>query len=505
MHAESLTEKFNYIEDADNIQKEWVMQDMTFVLFGATGDLAQRKLFPALYNLYLDGKLPETISIIGLGRRNYTDKVFQEKIEKSLHTYSRRAVQSADLPNFLEKFRYCIFDATQTEAYDQLHKLIEKRENELEIPQNRLFYLSVAPGLIDLIASNLDATGVSQSSGWNRLIVEKPFGRDLKTARELNHNLGKVFKEEEIYRIDHYLGKPMVQNLKTLVMANPVLGSLLNHHQISNVQITASETVGIEDRAGYYDKAGAIRDMVQNHLLQLVMMTAVHLPDNLMVSTSRVNKTEIIESLQPIVKEQAYQNIIRGQYESGEIQGSPAAGYREEEGVADLSTNDTYVAARIAIDHPSWRGIPFYIRTGKRMNEKSTQIVIEFENRAMDSEILKGAAPNLVMLEISPNESISLRVNLKDAASNQFKPVWTNLSTNSEDQPEAYELLLYDALRGNSTFFANWREVELSWEWIQPVLEAFQEDLLPLHFYPAGSKGPEEANELLMSDQYKWW
>ncbi|MDQ0429487.1 glucose-6-phosphate 1-dehydrogenase [Planomicrobium stackebrandtii] len=505
MSIESLTEEFNRIDELDESQREWVMQDMTFVLFGATGDLAQRKLFPALYNLYLDNKLPDTISIVGLGRRNYTDGVFQEKIEKSLHTYSRKAVQSATLQEFLEKFRYCIFDATETEAYQQLDELIEKRENELGIPQNRLFYLSVAPGLIDGIASNLHATGVSKSSGWNRLIVEKPFGRDLETARTLNHNLGKVFKEEEIYRIDHYLGKPMVQNLKTLVMANPVLGSLLNHHQISNVQITASETVGIEDRAGYYDKAGAIRDMVQNHLLQLVMMTAVHLPDNLMVNTSRVNKTEIIESLQPIVKEQAHQNIIRGQYESGEIQDSPAAGYREEEGVADLSKNDTYVAARIAIDHPSWRGIPFYIRTGKRMNEKSTQIVIEFENRAMDSEMLKGAAPNLVMVEISPNESISLRVNLKDAASNQFKPVWTNLSTNSEDQPEAYELLLYDALRGNSTFFANWREVELSWEWIQPVLEAFQEDLLPLHFYPAGSKGPRAANELLMADGYKWW
>ncbi|MBT2570051.1 glucose-6-phosphate dehydrogenase [Planococcus sp. ISL-110] len=481
------------------------MQDMTFVLFGATGDLAQRKLFPALYNLYLDEKLPETISIVGLGRKSYSDEVFQSTVEKSLYAYSRRSVQSGSLQDFLEKFRYCTFDATETEAYHQLHELVEKREDELGIPQNRLFYLSVAPGLIDMISSNLDASGISQGDGWNRLIVEKPFGRNLETARELNSNLIKVFSEEEIYRIDHYLGKPMVQNLKTLVMANPVLGSLLSHHQISNVQITASETVGIENRADYYDKAGAIRDMVQNHLLQLVMMTAVHLPDNLMVSTSRVNKTEIIESLQPIVKEQAHQNIVRGQYEPGKIQGSAVAGYREEEGVAALSENDTYVAARIAIDHPSWRGIPFYIRTGKRMNEKSTKIVIEFENNAMDSGILKGAAPNLVMLEISPNESISLRVNLKDAASNQFKPVWTNLSTNSEGQPEAYELLLYDALRGNSTFFADWREVELSWEWIQPVLEAFQEDLLPLHFYPAGSEGPEVANELLMADQYKWW
>jgi len=245
--------------------------------------------------------------------------------------------------------------------------------------------------------------------------------------------------------------------------------------------------------------------MVQNHLLQLVMMTAIHLPDSLMENERRIKKTEIMESLQPILKENAHRNIIRGQYEPGEIGGAAVAGYREEPGVGELSKNDTYFAARIAIDHPSWKGIPFYIRTGKRMNAKSTQIVIEFENKAMDSRGLQGASPNLVMLEISPNDSISLRINLKEASSNRFKPVWTNLSTNSEDQPEAYELLLYDALRGNSTFFADWHEVELSWEWIQPVLEAFKEDLLPLHFYPAGSRGPKVADDLLLADQYKWW
>lgn len=261
----------------------------------------------------------------------------------------------------------------------------------------------------------------------------------------------------------------------------------------------------MESRADYYDQAGAVRDMVQNHLLQLVMMTAIHLPDSLTGNNSGIKKTDIIESLQPILKEHAHRTIVRGQYEPGEIEGAPVAGYREEPGVDELSKNDTYFAARIAIDHPSWKGIPFYIRTGKRMNAKSTQIVIEFENKAMDTRGLQGTSPNLVMLEISPNESISLRINLKDASNNRFNPVWTSLSSNSKDQPEAYELLLYDALRGNSTFFADWQEVELSWNWIQPVLEAFNEDLLPLHFYPAGSRGPIVANELLTADQYKWW
>ena len=250
------------------------MQDMSFILFGATGDLAKRKLFPALYNLFLDGKMPDSISIIGLGRKNYSDEQFQSKVEESLQTYSRRTVQNSGLQEFLTKFRYCVFDATDKESYQSLYTLIKSRETELDIPENRLFYLSVAPKLIDVISANLNSSGISQTKGWKRLIVEKPFGSDLRSAQQLNEKLSNAFGEDEIYRIDHYLGKPMVQNLETFEFANPALGSLLDRKQIANVQITASETVGVETRADYYDQAGAIRDMVQNHLLQLVMMTA---------------------------------------------------------------------------------------------------------------------------------------------------------------------------------------------------------------------------------------
>lgn len=505
MHIENLVEGLNFQNDLFEIKQERPLQNMTFVLFGATGDLARRKLFPALYNLYLDGKLPETISIVGLGRDYCPDEIFQSKVKKAIYAYSRRSIHASSLPAFLEKFRYCSFDATEKESYYQLRELIEHWENELGIPQNRLFYLSVAPGLIDIITSNLSKSGISQNNGWRRFIVEKPFGNSLKTARKLNENLSNVFREEEIYRIDHYLGKPMVQNLRTLILANPILESLLNHNQISNVQITASETVGVENRADYYDKAGAIRDMVQNHLLQLVTMTAVYLSDTFMKDKGRVKKTDIIASLEPIQKEKAYQSVVRGQYGPGEVQGNPVIGYKEEPGVNDSSTNDTFFAARLSIEHPSWNGIPFYIRTGKRMNQKSTRIVIEFENKVMDLNTQLGSSPNLMILEISPNESISLRINLKDPSSTRYKPVWIDFSTTSENQPEAYELLLYDALRGDSTFFADWREVELSWKWIQPLLEAYQEELLPLYSYPAGSTGPEMANELLLTDQSKWW
>ncbi|WP_412177863.1 glucose-6-phosphate dehydrogenase [Sporosarcina sp. YIM B06819] len=483
------------------------MPNMTFVLFGATGDLAKRKLFPALYNLFLDGKMPTAVSIIGLGRTPYPNDEFQSKVEQALRDYSRRPVQTAGLQDFLNHFQYCTFDATSDESYQNLHELIQYRESALDIPENRLFYLSVAPQLVDVIASNLHSSGISQTKGWKRLIVEKPFGSDLKSAQQLNERLSTAFSEEEIYRIDHYLGKPMVQNLESLVFANPALGLLLDHSKIANVQITASETVGVESRASYYEHAGAIRDMVQNHLLQLVMMTALNLPEELTAKEIEIKKKEVITSLRPIEKETAYRDIVRGQYTAGEVLNTPVAGYKEEPGVNAASMTDTYFAARLHIDNQDWSGIPFYIRTGKRTDKKSTRIVIEFKSKVNDNNKLspEGIAPNLLIVEISPNENISLRVNMKDPSTNRFIPTAINFSTTQEEQPEAYELLLFDAMTGNATFFAHWQEVELSWKWIQPIVEAFEENALPLHTYPAGSTGPDAANQLLQEDQFNWW
>ena len=483
------------------------MQGMTFVLFGATGDLAKRKLYPALYNLYVENKMPKAFSVIGLGRTHYSDHSFQTKVEQSLRTYSRRTVQEEDLQQFISAFRYCTFDATETASYEQLNDLIEQRELELSIPQNRLFYLSVAPSLIDIITSNLNSSGISQTTGWKRLIVEKPFGNDLASAQDLNKKLRTAFKEEEIYRIDHYLGKPMVQNLETLILVNPVLDSLFNHKLIANVQITASEIVGVETRAAYYDDAGAIRDMVQNHLLQLVMMTALHLPKKVEPEEIRTKKMEIMQSIRPISDEALEANVVRAQYGEGEIHGIDVQAYRDEPGVPSTSMNDTYFAARLFIDNESWSGIPFYIRTGKRLDKKSTRIVFEFKERPEESEDYnpEGLAPNLLILEISPNESISLQVNMKDPSTGRYEPSTVTFTTNTSNQPEAYELLLHDAMLGNATFFANWKEVELSWKWIQPLLEAFEENKLPLYPYIAGSTGPKEAKQLLTNDQFHWW
>ena len=481
------------------------MEAMTFVLFGATGDLAKRKIFPALYNLYLEKKLPNPLSIIGLGRNEMSHKEFQNHVVQSVRTFSRRIENNDDhMSEFLDVFRYSVLDATKAEDFGKLLNLVKKRENELNIPENRMFYLSVAPEFFGPIALHIKESGLGSTKGWKRLIIEKPFGRDLESARELNATLSKAFEENEIYRIDHYLGKSMIQNLESLEFSNPILQTLLNNKHIANVQITASETVGVEERAGYYDKSGAIRDMFQNHMMQILMMTAMHLPKSISPDEIRHEKRKVIEAVRPLKKEDVRLNVIRGQYSSGEINGSPVVGYINEPGIKATSENDTYVAARLWIDNPYWKGVPFYIRTGKRMAEKSTRIVVEFKN-SFHIKSKNEMSPNLLIIEINPNENVSFQLNSKNPVNGKIEPVKISFSTQQADIPEAYERLIYDAIRGNSTFFAHWKEVELSWEWVQPILEAFKENLIPLYGYQAGSNGPEAANRLLRKDGFKWW
>ena len=481
------------------------MDAMTFVLFGATGDLAKRKIFPALYNLYLDKKLPEMISIIGLGRHQMTHQDFQHDVEQSIKTFSRRLDHDkSHIALFLEAFRYSVLDANTKDDFNLLLNLVSEREMELNIPENRMFYLSVSPDFFGPIALNIKESGLGSINGWKRLIIEKPFGRDLESARALNATLSKAFEEDEIYRIDHYLGKSMIQNLGSLALSNPILQTLLNNRHIANVQITASETVGVEERAGYYDNAGAIRDMFQNHMLQILMMTAMHIPKSNSPRDIRNEKRKVIEAVRPIKKEEAGLAVIRGQYRSGEIKGRPVAGYTNEPGIEASSQNDTFIAARLWIDDPYWQGVPFYIRTGKRMAEKSTRIVIEFKNSSKTEKADK-MDPNLLIIEINPNEKVSLQINSRNPISGKIEPVNISFSTEQADIPEAYERLIHDALRGDSTFFAHWKEVEMSWEWVQPILDAFKENLVPLSLYPAGSNGHKEANALLNNDGYKWW
>ncbi|MFC6039396.1 glucose-6-phosphate dehydrogenase [Paenisporosarcina macmurdoensis] len=484
------------------------MDSMTFVLFGATGDLAKRKIYPALFNLYLDNKLPDSFLIIGVGRGELSDDDFQIRIKESLLTFSRHVVdEKHHIEEFIKLCRYNRLDVTNGEDYKNLLDVIQQNEKDREIKENRMFYLSVAPEFFDMIASNIKESGLSSTNGCKRLMIEKPFGHDLKSSQHLNEKLSNAFEEDEIYRIDHYLGKPMVQNLEALGFANPILQALWNNQHIANVQITASETVGVEARAGYYDKAGAIRDMVQNHMLQLLMMTAMHLPTQISTTDIRSEKIKVMESLRPLKKEEVVDHVVRGQYGPGEIQGSGVIGYNKEPGVATSSKNDTFVATRVWIDNDFWQGVPFYIRTGKRMNEKFTKIVIEFKNPLKDlyRNDNQNAAPNLLVINVSPYEGVSMQLNSKNPQNGNLEPIVVDFSSSGKDVPEAYELLIFDALRGDSTFFAHWKEVELSWQWVQPILEAFEEDILPLHLYPSGSMGPDPSNQLLKVDGFKWW
>ncbi|WP_042160879.1 glucose-6-phosphate dehydrogenase [Paenibacillus gorillae] len=485
------------------------MEATTFVLFGATGDLAKRKIYPALYNLFLDGKLPQSFTVFGLGRRALTDETFQANVEQSLRDFSRReAGDELLIKRFSSAFRYNVLDIGHVEDYEKLLNRIELREAELQATPNRLFYLSVGPEFFETIAERIQQSGLGSADGWKRLVIEKPFGHDLQSARDLNAKLSQSFAEEEVFRIDHYLGKPMVQRLEALQQENPVIQALWSNRYIANVQITASETVGVEERAGYYDQAGAVRDMFQNHMLQMLMVLAVQLPH---ISTSekvRFKKKMVMEAVETLQKQDVAASVVRGQYRAGSINGQPVVGYTSEPGIDASSMNDTFIAARLQIDDFFWRGVPFYIRTGKRMKEKTTRIVIEFKEPLQHpaSEHKKGTVSNLLIFEISPNEGITLQINTKDTKNKgQFKPVQIDLFSGQEDAPEAYENLIFDALHGDPTFFAHWDEVELAWQWVQPVLEAFEENLVPLRPYEAGSYGPAEAHALLAADGYHWW
>ncbi|MCM3413148.1 glucose-6-phosphate dehydrogenase [Metabacillus litoralis] len=500
-----ISKDFNVRESDAN--EKLRLEPLSFILFGATGDLAKRKIFPALFQLFLVNRLPQSISIIGVGRKKLSDYSFQTHVKNSVYDYSRASnIDEIKITEFLSYFSYQGLDVTECDGYNLLLETVQTREEHMGIPENRLFYLSVSPEYVQDIARNLNKSGLGSTKGWRRLIIEKPFGHNLKTAQELNNHLVHEFTEEEIYRIDHYLGKSMVQNLESYDFANSLSRELWNSKYVSNVQITAIETVGVEERAGYYDHAGAIRDMFQNHLMQLLMMTAMNLPDNVNEDVIINEKRGIIESLRPLQKFEVANNVIRAQYGPGQIFNNMVIGYKEEAGVSNTSKNDTFIAARLWIDNSTWSGVPFYIRTGKRMKEKSTKIVINFKEDLNGLEKFKEnmIIPHQVIITINPEEKVSFKINMKNPLTNTTEPLTIDFSSKSENVPEAYELLLFDALKGDARFFVHWKEVELTWKWIQPVLEAFEENLVPLHLYDSGSMGPEAADSLLEEDGFKW-
>lgn len=483
------------------------MDAFTFVLFGASGDLSKRKILPALYNLYRDGKMPEKFVIIGAARSAYTREEFQQFVVDSLKEFSRQpCTGKGGDSDFLDRCFYTPLDATNLQDYAKLGDLMKTQEQQNGIPENRMFYMAMAPQFFDIIAVNLKQSELSNISGWKRLIIEKPFGHDLASASELNDRISTAFSENEVFRIDHYLGKEMVQNIEVIRFANSIFEPLWNNRYVSNVQITSSETVGVEERASYYERAGALRDMVQNHIMQMLMMIAMEPPSRLNTEAIRDEKVKVLRSLRRYEPDEIVQNVVRGQYLPGKIGDDNVVGYLNEPGVSPISNTETFVAAKLFIDNFRWAGVPFYIRTGKRMKSKLTKIVVEFESTPEKMFFNKDSdlAPNLLTIYVSPTQGMQLSVNVEQEESDAVEPSIIDFSRETKNSPEAYERLIYDAVTNDSTFFTRWDEVSLAWKWVDPVSRSFESGH-PLYPYVSGSNGPAAADQLLASDGFRWW
>ncbi len=484
-----------------------------YFIFGATGDLARRKLFPALYSMYREGKLAENFAVIGLARRSRTNEQFRQDLYNSIEEFARyKADNESHWNQFASHFHYMSLNTNDVDGFVQLRTLADQLDEEFKVGGNRLFYLALAPELFGNVSFNLKSGGLLESEGWHRLVIEKPFGYDLTSAEQLNQQIREVFREKEVYRIDHYLGKEMVQNIEVLRFSNAFFEPLWNNKYIANIQITLSETVGVEERGGYYDHSGALRDMGQNHMLQMVTMMAMEPPSRLHPEDIRDEKVKVLRSLRTYSSDEEVQaNVIRGQYSSGSHKGKPLPAYRSEEGVPDDSSTETYFAAKVFVDNFRWAGVPFYIRTGKRLPVKTTEVVIEFKNMPDNIYFAKKTPlePNLLVFRVNPNEGIYLKMNAKRPGSQWgIVPIAMDFCQSSEvgiNTPEAYERLLYDASRGDSTYFTRWDEVALAWKFVDRIEQAWKAESNELHLYPAGSWGPKGSHELLQRDGFRWW
>lgn len=494
---------------ASSRTEDWAAEPHTFILFGATGDLSRRKLLPALYNLYAAGRIPQPWLFVCVARSEATDETYREEARQAIERFGRQGPVDPDTWRaFSAQLHYVAMDAANADAYTSLASAVQRWERERGLSGNRIFYLAMAPDFFAPVTAHLHASGLAQTEGFRRLIIEKPFGHDLASAEELNIAIRRVFEESEIYRIDHYLGKEMVQNIEVIRFANSLFEPVWNNRSIAAVQITSSETVGVEDRASYYDRAGALRDMVQNHMLQMVMMVAMEPPSRLKTEAIRDEKVKVLRSLRRYTPEEAARHVVRGQYTAGRIQGQRVPGYREEHGVAPDSHTETFVAARLFVDNFRWAGVPFYIRTGKRMAAKATEIVIQFRDMPKHLYFNESGnlGPNLLVIRVNPVEGMYLQLNAKrPGTEGAVVPVAMEFSQEPDQSPEAYERLLDDAMRGDSTFFTRWDEVSLAWKWVDPIAEAFRADNIALHPYSAGSWGPEAAQTLVKEDGAHWW
>jgi glucose-6-phosphate 1-dehydrogenase len=474
-------------------------------IFGATGDLANRKLLPALYNLAADGALPERFNLVGISRTEMSDEEFRDMAIKAVRQFSRREADDAVLERLFENAKYVAGTFDQAELYSGLEKAMQAFDDDAHQRLNRCFYLSTAPTFFPVIVNHLGEQGLHGSEGADvRVIIEKPFGTTLEEAQALNREVLSVFAEQQVFRIDHYLGKETVQNIMAFRFANGMFEPLWNRNYIDNVQITAAEDIGIGTRAGYYDSAGAMRDLIQNHMLQLLCHVAMEPPVNFTADEVRNEKVKVLHAVQEPSAEDIPNIAVRAQYTAGTSGGEQAVGYTEEEGVPDDSHTETYAAIRLEVDNWRWAGVPFYLRTGKRLARKVTEIAITLKpvpHLAFQQKGSVGVQPNTLVLTVQPNEGVSLSLGAKIPGTRmRIRPVNMEFlygTSFMSESPEAYERLIMDAMRGDATLFTRNDEVEAQWRICDPVLESWAEEKGPLPQYPAGSDGPEEANDLM--------
>jgi glucose-6-phosphate 1-dehydrogenase len=497
----------------EGIATRSVPEACTIVIFGATGDLTHRKLIPALYNIAADGELPPGLAVVGFARRPKTDDEFRGELEEASRKFSRQSVRDEIWKNFASSLFYHTSDFADPDGYKRLGDRLDQLDKERGTGGNRLFYLAAAPDQFAPILQNLTAAGLNKpgEGGWARVIVEKPFGTDLASARELNRVVEEAFPERETYRIDHFLGKETAQNILVLRFANAIFEPLWNARYIDHVQITAAETLGVEGRAGYYEGAGALRDMVQNHLLQLLCLVAMEPPTDLSADSIRDEKVKVVRSLRHFGRSDVGINVVRGQYREGAISGETAPAYRAEKNVKPDSQTETFVALRLHIDDWRWADVPIYMRVGKRMPKSGTEISVHFKKSpaVLFNKESQALDHNVLVIRIQPDEGISLRMQAKvPGTSFHIEPVKMDFhygTSFGKASPEAYERLLLDAMAGDATLFARRDEVEQAWAFVDAIEDAWHGEGAPeLFMYPAGSWGPDAADELMARDGRAW-
>ena len=482
----------------------------TMVIFGASGDLTKRKLVPALYSLAQQSLLPGGFSIVGAARTPMSSEDFRARMKEAVHHFlGPSQVDSQVLENCADGMFYTSTDVEDEESFKRLSGLLSQIDRQRGTAGNRLFYFSTPPTLYAPLTQLLGSVGLNRSSGWTRVIIEKPFGHDLESMQALNKQVLEVFREEQVYRIDHYLGKETVQNILVLRFANGIFEPLWNRRYIDHVQITAAESLGVEDRGGYYDQAGVLRDMIQNHLLQIFTLVAMEPPASLEADAVRDEKTKVMQAVRPIESQQMEQFAVRGQYAAGAVNGLPVKGYREEKNVSPESNTETYAAIKLLVDNWRWADVPFYLRSAKCLPKRVTEVAVQFRRAPhllfKDSEPLQ---PNSLTLRIQPDAGITLRFGAKlPGQAIQVRTVnmdfryGTSFGKKSSD---AYERLLLDAMLGDSTLFARGDMVETSWRLLMPVLEAWQKPADHFPNYESGSWGPRESDEFMQREGRRW-